>query len=147
MRKNIFTTLKTLMTTARTLLYTGQARAAKPNVSRDQLPSAGPGQTHGVDDWMFAPEVSLKAQAEPLASDMRQLSSSLTGLRQTLTHLARPIPVATLMPCAIHHHDSDLFDGEVLPLPPIQDTTIGGDDIFLFDEAPAFDASPALHAA
>ncbi|MCF6329658.1 MAG: hypothetical protein L3J02_07660 [Henriciella sp.] len=79
------------------------------------------------------------------------LNDSLSGLRETLALISGatvfPLETTTQRPCEMLHHDSDLFDGEAMPLPPVQDNTIGGEGVFLFDDAPAFGDVSEKHAA
>ena len=152
MRKSIFTGMRTLLAAARVSLYTKGSPVAKSKFELEPFkqPEA-PARTHGLDDWMFDAEVSLERQTSALASEMSTLSDSLNGLREALAlftgETVFPLEATTQRPCNIVHHDSDLFDGEVMPEPPVQDTTIGGEAAFLFGDAPSFDDVPAQHAA
>ncbi|WOR15667.1 hypothetical protein RYZ27_03200 [Hyphomonas sp. FCG-A18] len=135
MRNSVVTRLKTLLTAVRVTLYTKGKRVAKPkfNLEPAQMPIPDDG-----DAWLFDQADALQRETRALAADMGKLSGALGGLRETLDMITgvTPFPVAatTEMPCAITTHDSDLFDGE--PEAPIaaQDTTIGGDAAFLFEE-------------
>jgi len=152
MRKNIFTRLRTLLTAARVTAYTRQAPAAKPKFSLEPKRTAMPiAATQGFDDWMFEAEASFSRETEALSCEMNTLSDSLSALRETLAlfsgETAFPVHTLTQTPCAILHHDSDLFDGETLPVTPAQDTIIGGEGVFLFDDELAFDEMPTQHAA
>lgn len=135
MRNSVVTRLKTLLAAVRVTLYTKGQRVAKPKFDLE------PSQTPSHDDsdtWLFDQADALQRETQALSTDMGKLSGSLSGLRETLDMISgvTPFPVAstTEMPCAITTHDSDLFDGE--PEAPIaaQDTTIGGDTAFLFEE-------------
>lgn len=93
---------------------------------------------------MFEAETSLDTQVNAYSSKLSGLTNSLSGLHATLTDMAGPTDP---QPCALNHHDTDLFDGEPGVVEPIQDTTIGGEGVYLFDDAPAFEDMPAQHAA
>lgn len=144
MRKNILHGLKTLLTAARVTFYTRQAAAAKPKFSLEPMRTpVGPDRTLDADDWMFEAGRAVDLQTDALSSEMSRLSDNLSGLRETLDFISgeTPFPVETLTqrPCALLHHDADLFDGEPAPIPPHQENTIGGEGVFLFDDAPAFE--------
>lgn len=152
MRKSIFTGLRTLLTAARFTLYTKGSPAAKPKMVLEPWKEPDcPARTHGLDDWLFAPEVSVGRQTAALAGEMNSLDASLGDLREVLALITGEVPfpldATTQRPCDIMHHDADLFDGEIMPEPPVQDTTVGGEGVFLFGDAPVFEDLPAQHAA
>ncbi len=148
MRKSIFISLKTLFAAARSTLYTRPNPAAKTNLSPDPLECKSV-RTQGLDGWMFDKDVSLEEATCAASGEMTRLSHSLERLGTTLQAMSdhRAGTYASGRPCDIHLHDSDLFDGEEMPLPPSQDTTIGGESAFLFGDAPVYHSTPAQHAA
>lgn len=152
MRNHILFGLRTLLTAARVTLYTRQAPTAKSkfNLEPFRVP-VGPDRTIGFDDWMFEAGATVERQTEALANEMTALDDSLSGLRETLALISGtapfPLEATTQRPCEMLHHDSDLFDGEAMPLPPVQDNTIGGEGVFLFDDEPAFGDVGEQHAA
>ena len=164
MRKHIFTRLKTLLTAARVTLYTRRTSAAMPKMALEPVGRRGlPAALHEFDDWMFDADQGLNAPTagvrQDLAREMSVLSASLGGLRSVLDLVSGvtpfPVDALTQRPCemtgavtvASLHHDADLFDGEVLPLPPSQDTVIGDEAHFLFDDVPHYSPARLLHAA
>ncbi len=136
MRKPLFTRLKTLLTTARLIVYTKRSASAKPKFSTE--PNPEPEVDAVSDDWMFESEAALTAYTDELASEMDDLASGLSGLRETLALISGdmpfPVEATTQMPCAIAHHDEDLFDGEIALAGTRQDATIGGEADFLFED-------------
>lgn len=144
MRKNIFISLRTLLRAALSPLYTKQARADKPKLSTRREMEYG----YETDDWMFEADNSLDEKVTAYSSELSGLSRSLSGLRQSIAQASgEPCDTVQLKPCAINHHDADLFDGEAPADTPFQDTTIGGEGVYLFDDAPAFHDQTAQHAA
>lgn len=150
MRKSIITSLKTLFAAARAPLYTRPRAVAKANLTPDPLDTK-PIRTQGLDGWMFDKDISIDQSSSAASVEMNRLSHSLDKLGHTLTAIANTCPPAQAsvlaQPCEILPHDSDLFDGEAMPRPPAQDTTIGGENVFLFGDAPAYQSAPAQHAA
>ena len=152
MRKHIYTRLKTLFTAACATLYTRQARAAKSKYSLE--PRSAPALPNAViafDDWMFDAK-TVEAERKVLAAEMNALSKRLGDLRETLSLVLGetpfPVEATTLTPCAIIHHDDALFDGETeAPALITQEDIVGGEGIFLFGDAPAFEDAPAQQAA
>ncbi len=147
MRKPLFHRFKALLTAARLTLYTKRAKHAKTFISPAPLEPKAP---EPDDTWMFESETALAEYTEGLGREMDDLADSLTGLRETLSliHGETPFPVeaTTLAPCSIQHADADLFDGEVLPAAAAQDTTVGGDASFLFeDEARTISVDTITH--
>lgn len=141
MRKHILPRLKALFTAACATLYTRQARPTMPKFSLEPEtePSLAPD-----DAWLFEPEAAVEAIRVRLSNEMNGLAESLSGLREALSliHGETPFPVeaTTMAPCAIHHHDDLLFDGEAeAPLIPAQEEISGGEGVFLFDDAPSFE--------
>ncbi|MEM6534127.1 MAG: hypothetical protein AAF613_00690 [Pseudomonadota bacterium] len=139
MTKRLFTRLKALLTVSRLSVYTRTAKSDKPNFSpeprsRPVLPEDGAAQ----DDWMFETASALDQQTRALAGEMDTLADRMGGLRETLALISGeapfPVEATTLTPCAYIYADTDLFDGEILPETPGQDTVLGGNDAFLFDE-------------
>ncbi len=95
------------------------------------------------DAWLFESEAAIEAARVELSEEMNGLAESLSDLRKTLSfiHGETPFPIeaTTMAPCAIHHHDEALFDGEAeAPFIPAQEEISGGEGVFLFDDAPSF---------
>lgn len=152
MEKRIRNGLKVLLTAARLTLYTRRARTAKTKFSFE--PVAGPigaDRVIGSDDWLFEAKTSLTRETNALSTQMNGLANQMSGLRDTLALIsgetAFPVEALTARPCAMVHHDADLFDGEAEARPPHQDNTIGGEGVFLFGDAPAFDETANQQAA
>lgn len=144
MEKRIINGLKLLLTAARLTLYTKRARPAKPKFSFEPISGPiGPDRVIGSDDWLFDADAGLTRETNALSKQMNTLSDHMSGLRETLALIsgetAFPVHALTERPCAMLHHDPDLFDGEAEPRPPHQDNTIGGEGAFLFGDEPAFD--------
>ncbi|MEO0550149.1 MAG: hypothetical protein AAFZ91_09520 [Pseudomonadota bacterium] len=152
MRKHIFTRLKMLFAAARVSLYTrrNDVAASKFHLERSRTRSSTP-ESLRIDDWMFDPAPELNRQSTALAGEMSRLADSLESLREVLVMVtdeaAFPIELTTQAPCAMSPTDTDLFEGEYLPVLTVQDTTIGGDEAFLFEEDTAGDAEQERHAA
>lgn len=110
---------------------------------------AQPEAAHGLDSFLFGHDAHIAAETHALSMQMNTLNDSLSDLRDMLSFMSKPFPVQamTQMPCAIVHHDADLFDGEPLAIPPQQDTTIGGETDFLFGDASSYEDHGAQHAA
>lgn len=153
MRKHIYTRLKTLFTAACATLYTRQARAAKSKYSpQPRYAPALPNAVADFDGWMFDADLALEAERKVLAAEMGSLSESLSDLRETLSLILGetpfPMEATTLTPCAIAHHDDALFEGEAdAPTLITQEDITGGEGVFLFGDAPAFEDTPAQQAA
>ncbi len=150
MRNRILTGLRTLLTAARINHYTRQVDTAKPKFSIEPRPTPSTA-IQDRDDWMFEAEADFARQTDALSNEMSALADNLAGLRETLALVngTAPFPVeaTTQRPCAMVHHDADLFEGEVLAERAMQDTTIGGEGVLLFGDEPAYDDAQALHAA
>ncbi len=114
---------------------------------------AQPSAISAFDDWMFDAEIALEAERIELSTQMDTLADSLSNLRETLAlihgEVPYPVEATTQMPCAIVHHDDALFEGEMpAPLISAQEDIVGGEGVFLFDDAPDFEDELATeHAA
>lgn len=153
MRKHIFPRLKALLGAACATLYTRQTRPATPKFSLEPDPDH---LSEANDSWLFDADTGIETVRAKLSSDMNDIADNLSDLRETLAliHGETPFPIeaATLTPCAIAHHDEALFDGEPLsPTIPAQEEISGGEQVFLFDDAPTFEdeitTQPHQHAA
>jgi hypothetical protein len=141
MRKHILPRLKALLTAACATLYTRQTRPATPKFSLEPEPDH---LREENDCWLFESDTGHETVRAKLSKDMDAIADNLYGLRETLAliHGETPFPVeaTTLAPCAITHHDEMLFDGEPLaPTMPAQEEISGGEQVFLFDDAPTFE--------
>lgn len=148
MRKHILPRLKALLTAACATLYTRQTRPATPKFSLE--PDLDQIQPEN-DSWLFESDTALESVRTKLSNDMNAIADNLSDLRETLSliHGETPFPVEamTLAPCAITHHDEMLFDGEPMaPNIPAQEEISGGDQVFLFDDAPSFEDELAAQA-
>ena len=148
MRKHILPRLKALLTAACATLYTRQTRPATPKFSLE--PDLDQIQPEN-DSWLFESDTALESVRTKLSNDMNAIADNLSDLRETLSliHGETPFPVEamTLAPCAITHHDEMLFDGEPMaPNIPAQEEISGGDQVFLFDDAPSFEDDLAAQA-
>ena len=153
MRKHILPRLKALLTAACATLYTRQTRPATPKFSLE--PDLDQIQPEN-DSWLFESDTAFESVRTKLSNDMNAIADNLSDLRETLSliHGETPFPVEamTLAPCAITHHDEMLFDGEPMaPHIPAQEEISGGEQVFLFDDAPSFEdelvAQAQQHAA
>lgn len=148
MRKHILPRLKALLAAACATLYTRQTRPATPKFSLE--PDLDQMRTE-IDSWLFDPETAIETVRAKLSDDMNAIAENLSGLRETLAliHGETPFPIeaTTLAPCAIAHHDEMLFDGEPMaPTIPAQEEISGGEQVFLFDDAPSFEDDLAAQA-
>ena len=152
MRKHTLPRLKALLAAVCATLYTRQTRPAKPKFSLAPEPEH---LSTSDESWLFASGSDSEAIRTALSKDMNHLADSLSDLRETLAliHGDTPFPLeaTTLAPCAILHHDEALFDGEpAAPFLSTQEEIIGGEGVFLFDDAPSFEdeiSTQHLHAA
>lgn len=148
MRKHILPRLKALLTAACATLYTRQTRPATSKFSLDpDLDQIRPEN----DSWLFESDTAFESVRTKLSNDMNAIADNLSELRETLSliHGETPFPVEamTLAPCAITHHDEMLFDGEPIAANiPAQEEISGGDQVFLFDDAPSFEDDLAAQA-
>ncbi|MDJ0922670.1 MAG: hypothetical protein QNI84_16200 [Henriciella sp.] len=153
MRKHIFIRLKMLLAAARVSLYTRWNDVATRKFSLDERKfRTDTAEDVNLDEWMFDPVPAVRAQATALSGQMDRLSDKLAGLKAMLAMItdesAFPIDLTTKAPCAMMPTDTDLFEGEYLPVLTVQDTTIGGEGAFLFDDEPVtFNAEEERHAA
>lgn len=148
MRKHILPRLKALLAAACATLYTRQTRPATPKFSLE--PDLDQMRTEN-DSWLFDSETAIETARAKLSDDMNAIAENLSGLRETLAliHGETPFPIeaTTLAPCAIAHHDDMLFDGEPMaPTIPAQEEISGGEQVFLFDDAPSFEDDLAAQA-
>ena len=153
MRKHILPRLKALLTAACATLYTRQTRPATSKFSLEpDLDQIRPEN----DSWLFESDTAFESVRTKLSNDMNAIADNLSELRETLSliHGETPFPVEamTLAPCAITHHDEMLFDGEPMAATiPAQEEISGGEQVFLFDDAPSFEDELAVqtqqHAA
>ena len=153
MRKHILPRPKALLAAACATLYTRQTRPATSKFSLEpDLDQIRPEN----DSWLFASATEIETVRATLSDDMNSIADNLSELRETLAliHGEPPFPIeaTTLAPCAITHYDEMLFDGESMaPHIPAQEEISGGEQVFLFDDAPSFEdelvAQARQHAA
>lgn len=148
MRKHILPRLKALLAAACATLYTRQTRPATSKFSLE--PDLDQIQPEN-DSWLFGAETEIETVRSKLSDDMNSIAANLSELRETLAliHGETPFPIeaTTFAPCAITHHDEMLFDGEPMaPTIPAQEEISGGEQVFLFDDAPSFEDKLAAQA-
>ncbi|WP_084398182.1 hypothetical protein [Henriciella aquimarina] len=127
--------LKTLLACAGLSSLTRRAAMPKADLTIEPIRrSYENDKGDATDSWLFEADSERRAHAGALNS----LSSSLERLRKTLSGLAEHAPITVerepVMPLGAMSFDSDLFDGEPMPVlageQPVEDM-----DTFLFEEA------------
>ena len=132
MRKTLFTQLTSLLSKLRPSASTKPEEKATSNITDELVAPAE------ADAWLFGDTEAMSAYTDELASEMDTLADGLSGLRETLALISGeapfPVEATTEMPCAYDYQDGDLFDGEPLVTASAQETTIGGEADFLFED-------------